>query len=361
MSELADMRTRNDQLDGLRGYAALVVVFFHGVYGIDQVLVERVLYQHFSEIGGPYDGMAKAWLTIMNGHTAVVIFFILSGAVLFDSLRREDGSRLGIAARFLVRRFFRIYPTLFVCLLACWIAFYFTGVPRTAGLWQNLLLYDFPTNGATWTLNVEAFGGILILVAFFAYQVLGEAGIIVVGCAFASLYLHPFAGYLIQFKPFIYCFILGMLIPTRLGKSIIRLLPSASWPVLFLGMLFARYTILETITALFVGLIYYRKAGALGDFLSRPVSVFLGSISYSLYLFHGLFMEIIQLWLRAYPIVIAHPVEFGILAAIPTIALTVPLAYWSVRYVEQPSIWLGRQLTRVPSRAVDIEQRTVNT
>ena len=103
----------------------------------------------------------------MNGQTAVVIFFILSGAVLFDSLRREQGSPLVISTKFLVRRFFRIYPPLFVCLLACWIAFYFTGTPRSANqLFQNLVLYDFPINGATWTLNVEAFGASFFCLPF---------------------------------------------------------------------------------------------------------------------------------------------------------------------------------------------------
>lgn len=347
MSERAGTDERNNQLDGLRGYAALAVVFFHGILGIDATLIDRVLTQRFFKIDGIYDRVAKIALTVLNGHTAVAIFFILSGAVLFDSLQRERGSSLAISVKFLVKRFFRIYPALFVCLLACWIGFNVAGIPRSANqLFENLLLYDFPINGATWTLNVEAFGAILLLLAFLGYRNFREAGIIIVGCLFASAYLQQFNGYLIWFKPFIYSFILGMMIPTRLGKWIIGYLPAASWPVLFLGMLFARHTIQETITALLVGLIYYRKAGALGEFLSKPVSVFLGIISYSLYLFNVLFLEIIQDRLRTYPMAVAHPVEFGIVAAIVIIALTIPVAYWSVRFIERPSIWLGRQLTR---------------
>ncbi len=347
MSELAGAHERNNQLDGLRGYAALAVVFFHSILGIDPRMIDRILHQRWSKVEGIYDSLAKVALTIMNGQTAVVIFFILSGAVLFDSLRREQGSPLATSVKFFVRRFFRIYPALFICLLACWVAFHMAGIPRSANqLLQNLMLYDFPINGATWTLNVEAFGAILILLAFFGYQNFREPGIIVISCLFAGAYLHQFAGYLVIFKPFIYSFTLGMLIPTRLGKWIIGYLPSACWPVLFLGMLFARHTIQETIAALLVGLIYYRAAGMLGVFLAKPVSAFLGTISYSLYLFNVLFLEIITQRLRAYPVAVSHPVEFGIIAAIVITVLTVPVAFWSVRYIERPSIWLGRQLTQ---------------
>ena len=347
MSEPAARDERNNQLDGLRGYAALAVVFFHSILGLDVTLIDQILNRHFFQIDGIYNRFVKIALTILNGHTAVAIFFVLSGAVLFDSLRREQGNAISVSMKFLVRRFFRIYPALFVCLLACWITFYTIGTPRSGSqLLQNLVLYDFSINGATWTLNVEAFGAILMLLAFFAYRYLGDAGIIIVGCIFASAYLRPFQGYLLFFKLYIYSFILGMMIPTRLGKWIIGYIPAASWPVLFLGVLFARYTIQETIIALLVGMIYYRKVGALGQFLSKPISVFLGTISYSLYLFNVVFLEIILDRLKTYPTAVAHPVEFGIVAAIVIIALTGPVAYWSVRFIERPSIWLGRQLTR---------------
>jgi peptidoglycan/LPS O-acetylase OafA/YrhL len=339
---------RNNQLDGLRGYAALAVVFYHSILGLDLTLIGRVLYKPLAEIDGAYERAAKIVVTILSGQTAVIIFFILSGAVLFDSLQREKGGLPAISARFLVKRFFRIYPVLLICLLVCWIAFSMAGIPRSLNqLVQNLALYDNTMNGATWTLNAEAFGSVFLLCAYIGYRTLREAGIVLVGGIFACANLAAFQDYLVYFKPYLYCFAAGMFIPTRLGRLAIGLfLPSRSWPILVLAMLFMHDTHQETMAALLVGLVYYRKAGALGGFLSRPVSVFLGRISYSFYLFNVVFMEIILHRLRDVPVAVSHPVEFGLAAAIVVIVLTIPVAYWSMRFIEKPSIWLGRRLTR---------------
>src|SRR3954452_10985879 len=85
---------RIDQLDGLRGYAAIAVVLFHSILGPDPTMVGRVLYQNYSKLGSWSDAWAKLALTVTNGQTAVVIFFILSGAVLFDSLQKDNDSGL---------------------------------------------------------------------------------------------------------------------------------------------------------------------------------------------------------------------------------------------------------------------------
>lgn len=100
----APFEARNHQLDGLRGYAALAVVFFHSVF-FDPTMAGRVLGRDFSELKDWYDLLAKLLLIIFNGQAAVVIFFILSGAVLFESLQREKGSISSVVGKFLIRRF----------------------------------------------------------------------------------------------------------------------------------------------------------------------------------------------------------------------------------------------------------------
>src|SRR3954451_14027495 len=100
---------RNDQLDGLRGYAAIAVVLFHSILGPDPTMVGRVLYQNYSNIGNRSDAWGQLALTVTNGQTAVVIFFILSGAVLFDSLQKEnERSLVPLAVKYFVRRFLRV-------------------------------------------------------------------------------------------------------------------------------------------------------------------------------------------------------------------------------------------------------------
>ncbi|WP_441277781.1 acyltransferase family protein [Tardiphaga sp. 172_B4_N1_3] len=336
---------RNEQLDGLRGYAALTVLFFHAILGADPDLVGRVLYRNFSEINGAGDWLSKIGLTLLNGQTAVVLFFIMSGAVLFESLMRDRSPTPLLIRNFFIRRFFRIYPVLFVCLIACWLVFNASGTSRTVdNLLLNLGLLEYPVNGATWTLGVEAWGAVLLALGFLAFKRFKEAGLIVVALIFAFLYLPPLKGHLVQFRMFIYCFALGALIPTSLGKAVLCKIPTWSWPILLIGTIFARHTIQETIAVFLVGLIYYRKAGAFGDFLARPTSVFLGTISYSLYLWNVLFLEIINHQLQQIP-GLPHPLVTGLISGLAITALTVPVAYLSVKYVELPFIGVGRLLT----------------
>ena len=81
--------------------------------------------------GSWYDAWAKLALMVTSGQTAVVIFFILSGAVLFDSLQKDrDSGLVPLAVKFFVRRFLRIYPAMVICLFVIWAIFNLVGLPR---------------------------------------------------------------------------------------------------------------------------------------------------------------------------------------------------------------------------------------
>ena len=80
-------------LDGLRGLAALLVVFYH--------------------IGWPNHLTNSNF--VRNGYLAVDLFFILSGFVIFQNYADRIGS-MKDARDFMCLRFFRIYPLHFVTL-----------------------------------------------------------------------------------------------------------------------------------------------------------------------------------------------------------------------------------------------------
>ena len=344
--------TRNDQLDGLRGYAALAVVFWHAMLIVDAKNAPVLLGLKFSQV--PYQDLAqKIILTLLAGDTAVTIFFVLSGAVLMQSLQRETGPMAGIAARFAVRRVLRIYPMLLVAIAVTALARAAIGqTPSGAAIFQNVVLYDATVNGATWTLNVEMIAVIVLLLAFAAYRRFKEVGLVIsLLVMLALIHSPPAKPYLVYFKPTFFCFAFGMMIPTRIGNWVYQRLPSLSWPLLLVVMLFVRHIFIgvnrvpsltqELCAALLVLLLYHSNAGALGRFLARPSAVFLGSISYSLYL-----LNVPLLVFAGWQTLADRPVVYGLLVGVGIAALTIPIAYLALIWVEKPGIALGRWLTQ---------------
>jgi len=136
-------------LDGARGAAALMVVVFH-VSGLLQSgessdRLNRLLTQTISGFG----------------HIAVAVFFLLSGFLLFSEFAMDLIARSGRKplARFVSRRFLRIYPGYWVALIAAELVL---GplVGGRIGLFTLMERYVDPSHLVTgldvaWTLTVE--------------------------------------------------------------------------------------------------------------------------------------------------------------------------------------------------------------
>jgi uncharacterized membrane protein len=84
---------RYEHLDSVRGIAAMLVAFYHSL-------------RPFSEI--PRD---TGIIAVLNGHTAVLFFFILSGFVLSGSLNSRGEMNLKSLLGYWVRRFFSLIST----------------------------------------------------------------------------------------------------------------------------------------------------------------------------------------------------------------------------------------------------------
>lgn len=336
-------KNRNAELDGMRGYAALCVVFYHSILGLDSSLFGRVFHGDWGKLVS-YDLALKIALTVFNGQAAVILFFIISGAVLSKGLSKEEGPLLVVSGRFLVRRFFRIYPALFVGVLACAAAFKFYGMEFGGDdIVANLLLYRFPINGATWTLQVELIASVFLVLCFGGFFWFGEWGAVAVGMALVVLFDRHMLGPVDDnsFRAFWFCFVLGMLVPTRLGKWIGERSPIWVWPVFLILTLATRKTLQELSAGVLINLLYYGRAGVFSTFLRLPLSQFLGRISYSFYLLNVLFLEIICSYLRAQPWAVSHPLETGLCAALIIVALTIPTSYFSWLVIEKPANRIG--------------------
>ena len=139
-------------LDPLRAVAALSVVMFH------------VFQYEFGDINVASAQVAPLRFLTVVSSAAVDLFFVISGFLLYLSVARAGfAGRPGRSAGLtLLRRMARLYPLYAAIVLVVW------GVSNTRlpGVWQDLVLhltmtqiysqeYIFWTNGPAWSLAVE--------------------------------------------------------------------------------------------------------------------------------------------------------------------------------------------------------------
>ena len=181
---------RSAPLDGLRGIASVAVIFYHSILFLNPRLVVEVLLPPVQSLPDRHDIPAKLLLSLVNGHMAVAIFFVLSGFVLSRSLDRMEGSPpTSVVLRFSVRRLFRLYPAILGCMLAFFavsLLWHTLGLDPVPGLpdpdplsaIQNALLTKIAWHGATWTIQGEVLAVPFILGFYFLRRWLGEIGLV---------------------------------------------------------------------------------------------------------------------------------------------------------------------------------------
>ncbi len=351
---------RLDGLDGLRGFAALVVVPYHTITGMrpDTIpfLVGTPLFR--MEASDPW--ITKLWLTIFNGESAVLLFFILSGFVLTRSLVDDFRHYPVVTATmaFVVRRLLRIFPSLLACLIAIYALsnaahalipaadISFSG----AQLLANAALIDFPLNGATWTLQVEMLAIPVMVVAGLLTGRWGVAGAV---AALIAAFVVMRSGqlnfgflFLVIFQFYFVAGALAWALSARQSENTRSFVPW--WAILAAFMFVNQLAISPTLA-------FYLRAGLAGwlvavlatspsRVLQHRASVFLGKISYSFYLWNVLFMNLLFSFRDDFPPWMAqHQALSGLLLAIPIVIATIPLANFVYKHVERPGMALGKK------------------
>lgn len=139
--------TETDEIHGiqvLRGIAALAVVVHHAL----------------EMSNGSPGQFSPDWLTT-SGAVGVDIFFVISGFIMLHTAFRPSRPPLTPAA-FLKRRFLRIYPFYWLCLIAM-SAVFFLGFMKSHSISAGkivqsaLLLPNDPLINVSWTLSYEVF------------------------------------------------------------------------------------------------------------------------------------------------------------------------------------------------------------
>jgi peptidoglycan/LPS O-acetylase OafA/YrhL len=373
-SKAGEKGPRFRALDGLRGVAALLVVLLHVEW--PNHLTENRFVQH--------------------GYVAVDLFFILSGLVIASNYSHRIAN-LREAKSFLGLRLFRLYPlhlamigAFFLLECAKLVALRafgilpgpqipFTGSESFGALAANVFLINGlhvlrgpAWNGASWSISCElaayvvfsivALTGILRRRRFF------QVGLLLAGAGYATLALERRTLDVTVDWGIIRClagFFLGMLIyqfnrRDILGRS--RILRAACGIVvtiaLLLTMAFSSGPFIALVIPLFVIAIAVLQfdQGPVARLLISPVAQFLGRISYSIYMVHGLLVVCLLIILkrvfvlstamnpiREYPIVAINP-WIGDLLVIGIVVAVVAAASVSYAVIEEPGRLFGRRL-----------------
>ena len=325
----SDTKPHYELLDGLRGVAALLVVWYH-------------VFEGYAFAGGTLiEG-------INHGYLAVDFFFILSGFVIGYAYDDRWGKSLTLK-NFFKRRLIRLHPmvvmeavlgavtfmlqgsvqwdgthvaTSLVMLALLCAMFFIPAVPGAA--------YEvrgngemFPLNGPSWSLFFEYIGNLLYALVLHRLSTRVLTGVVVVlGVALAAFASFDVSGYgnigvgwtldTVNFVGgllrMLFPFSMGLLLSRRFKPVRVR---GAFWicSLILLVLFHVPYLpgneaiclngVFETlcIVVVFPLLIVLGASGATTDAFSTRVCKFLGDISYPLYITHYAFMYLFYAWL----------------------------------------------------------------
>lgn len=370
------MTTRYHQLDSLRGIAALTVVF-----------------SHYSQITLTHWLQHVPWRAIAEGHSAVILFFALSGFAL--AMQITGDSKPGFA-EFIVKRVCRIYIPYLIAVLAAYTAYcllYRSNLSWT-GEWVNQawhagidrhdlldhLYFVIPFSNSTldpvlWSLVYEMRISLIfpiLVVVVFATPVWFSVALSMCFSLAAFGYYHHLQRTLLdasiqgEWMPTIHymsMFVLGALIAryreaisSKLGAYSARTLFGALLICLAVYVLVGSITrhsisndvlrsfaddwiILPAVTGILVLAIALRPFAA---FLTARPLIFLGEVSFSLYLLHC----VVLLGVLHY-----FGETYQGMSLIIAAVLILPVSIAGYYAVEKPSIRLGRYLTRGKQRS----------
>lgn len=371
-SVFTDSKPHYELLDGLRGVAALMVMFFH----IGEGFATSPVDQH-----------------VNHGHLAVDFFFILSGFVI--GYAYDDRWKTTLTTKgFFRRRLIRLHPmvimgavlgTVAYCIQGC-VQWDGTHVPTTMVLLAfllNLLLLPvvpgtgadvrgnnemFPLNGPTWSLFFEYIGNILYalfirrLSTFWLSVLVAAAGLGLGAFAIGNLsgYGHLGVGWSMTGWN-----LPGGLLRLMFSFSAGLLMSRIFRPVNVKGAFWLCSAIVAILLALphiggmehpwmnglyeaacailiFPALVWLGASGKTTDRTTSAICRFLGDISYPVYVVHYPLMYLFYAWLwsgeETIPFSQAWPVAAGV------IILSVVLAWACMRFYDVPvRRWLSRR------------------
>lgn len=369
-SAFLDTKPHYELLDGLRGVAALLVIWYHLFEGF----ATSPINQGFN-----------------HGYLAVDFFFILSGFVV--GYAYDDRWKIKMTTNnFFKRRLIRLQPMVIMGAVLGVITYTIQGSEQWDGtkmslsmimlaLFLNLFLIPvvpgsgpevrgngemYPLNGPSWSLFFEYIGNILY--ALFLRKLSTKALTVLVvlsGIGLASFAIFNFSGYghlgvgwtitsenlIGGFLRLLFSFSIGLLMsrnfkPVKIrgafwicGLAILGLLSVSHIGGMESSWMNGVYDSVCTII-LFPILVYLGASGKATDKGTSKVCKFLGDISYPVYMVHYPFMYLFYAWLWSEKLTFAQtwPVALGLFFG------NIILAYLCLKLYDEPiRKWLSKR------------------
>ena len=345
-----------DQLEALRGIAAMTVLVFHVIASVP---VKTTAIDDLGLVGGIFSFLLPA---LFNGSGAVTLFFVLSGFVLGCNVDAARAITVSGYTGFIVRRLFRIIPALWASvLLAMLLNRQIHGLHYSAYQTFNFLfLQDTSINGPLWSIQVELLASIIYPFLLYASRSLGllfNLTLLLVLISF-SLGETPFP------MRYVWCFHLGILVPT-LGRWLMTMLPrQLHVPLLIIAFVafaaatqFARVEYLNPKKSIqiegwaafyLIAFVLYSGSSIKNSILDARPARWLGRISYSLYVLHfPIDSMVISKFSGYFGSAFTTHYPFVQLLALPfVVGISLALADLSYRFVEKPFHGYGRPAAR---------------
>lgn len=343
---------RNQRLDALRGVGALSVAVGHCATGTEPHPLYNKAYWQI-DLTSPTDVLLRAVHVIFNADAAVLLFFVLSGHVLFQSLTQISTQYQRELFAYGIKRLFRIMPVLIIAILPFGLL---RDWPWSTTIAYMLLLKPF---GVTWTLQVEMIGSLLVFVGLLVWR--WHPTLLI--ALFALTLIPSISTYPYHLLFALPAFILGCAIgPIR---SFCRPVGVLFWSGL-ITLLFADLTLgkgpSEQILVVIGATLAIANAPApAARFLDWRFFQWTGRLSYSLYLLHPLGVTLAA-WAFVYALGIdlhkLPPLVGFAFLVLSSLTLTLILAELAHRSIEQPGIAAGRWLAQ---RLLEKSEKTPTT
>jgi peptidoglycan/LPS O-acetylase OafA/YrhL len=348
-------KARLTEIDGLRGVAALAVMLGH--WG--------EFLQKQNAPSGWYEAFGRLFLEDFSfGRLGIVAFFCISGFVVPFSFRGERP-----LVSFPISRIFRLYPAYWASVITAAVVFALLGILKltTPQLLLNLTMLQRGLGSphiisVYWTLTIELMFYAICYVMFASKILYSGRANLVVMCIFLAIalacgayrWVHPESDLPVGLPTYLAAMHFGTIARLRfMGESKVDtrfyvistvLLAGGALTANTLAYLHAHNELVGWVAAnlgYLVGLVLFllcieRK------WFAGPVFAFLGLISYSMYLFHMIFIQATgALWPSSLGWVGASllltPIYF---------ATTVVVATVVQRTIERPGVLWGRQVER---------------